>query len=104
MYQPCTSELHDPYNLITWETNDGWEMLGQAYFYANLSGEATSGEKKVKDQSGKEWDVKVRSAFRFLYVKKEGAAHGGIELKRTEIMSDSLPVVQILMARGVIKQ
>ncbi|KIW11210.1 hypothetical protein PV08_10510 [Exophiala spinifera] len=108
MYGFFTSELHEPYLLVCWETDDGWEMLGQANFYANCVGgdEKSSGErqqqqKKVKDLQGREWDVKIPSAFRFVYVKTDAAAHGGIELKRCEIMSDSMPAVQILMQRGV---
>jgi hypothetical protein len=104
MYQFFTSEFHEPYFLVTWETNDGWEMFGQANLFAELSGNATAQEKKVQDQTGRDWDVKMPSAFRFVYTKQEGAPHDGILLKRIEVMSDSLPTVQLLMARGVIKQ
>jgi hypothetical protein len=104
MYQFFTSEFHEPYFLVTWETPDGWDMIGQAHLFANLPGEATPQEEKVKDLQGREWDVKIPGAFVFQYVKQEGAPHDGIVLKRTEIMSDSMPAVQLLMARGVIKQ
>ncbi|KAJ4344576.1 uncharacterized protein N0V89_012320 [Didymosphaeria variabile] len=104
MYQYFTSEFHEPYFLVTWETNEGWEMLGQAYFFAELPGNATAQEKKAQDLAGREWDVKIPAAFHFVYVKQKDASHDGIVLKRTEIMSDSLPAVQILMARGVIQQ
>lgn len=104
MYNFFTKEFHEPYFLVCWEIDDGWEMLGQAYFYANCIGESVAGEKKVADLQGREWDVKIPSAFRFIYVKRDGAAHGGIELKRCEIMGDSMPGVHILMQRGVIKQ
>jgi len=104
MYQFFTSELHEPYFLVTWETKDGWDMIGQAHLYANLPGPPMAQEQKVKDLSGNEWDVKIPGAFRFEYVRQQGAPHDGIVLKRTEIMSDSMPAVQILMGRGVIKQ
>ncbi|ETI29505.1 hypothetical protein G647_01958 [Cladophialophora carrionii CBS 160.54] len=104
MYQFFTSESHEPYLLVTWETKDGWNMIGQAHLFANLPGQATPQEKKVKDLQGREWDVKIPGAFVFHYVRQSGAAHDGIVLKRTEIMSDSLPAVQMLMARGVIKK
>jgi hypothetical protein len=104
MYQFFTSEFHEPYFLVTWDTKDGWEMIGQALLYANLPGEPTAQEKKVKDLQGREWDVKIPGGFHFEYVKQAGAPHDGIVLKRTEITSDSMPAVQILMARGVIKQ
>ena len=104
MSQFFTSEFHEPYFLVTWDTKDGWEMIGQAFLFANLPGQATAGEKKVKDLQGREWDVKIPGGFHFEYVRQHGAPHDGITLKRTEIMSDSMPAVQILMARGVIKQ
>jgi hypothetical protein len=104
MYQFFTSELHEPYFLVCWETKDGWDMIGQAHLYANLPGDATPQEKKVKDLQGQEWHVKIPGAFVFSYVRQNGAPHDGIVLRRTEIMSDSMPAVQILMARGVIKQ
>lgn len=104
MYQFFTSEFHEPYFLVTWETKDGWEMIGQAHLFANLPGEATPQEAKVKDLQGREWDVKIPGGFRFEYVRQDGAPHDGIVLRRTEIMSDSMPAVQLLMARGVIKQ
>jgi len=103
MYALLTQELHEPYFLVCWDTKDGWEMIGQAYLFANCPGEATPQEKKVKDLQGKEWDVKIPGAFHFVYVKKEGAPHGGILMKRLEVMSDSMPVVQTLLARGVMK-
>ena len=104
MYQFFTSEFHEPYFLVTWETKDGWDMLGQAQFFANLPGAPTPQEQKAKDLQGRQWDVKIPSAFYFSYVKHSGARHDGILMKKAEIMSDSMPAVQILMARGVIKQ
>jgi hypothetical protein len=86
LYQFCKNELHEPYFLVTWETENGWAMLGQAYLFANLPGDATAQEKKAADLSGKEWDVKIPAAFRFEYVKQDGAPHDGILLKRTEIV------------------
>ncbi|KAK7184177.1 hypothetical protein DPSP01_001189 [Paraphaeosphaeria sporulosa] len=104
MYQHFTSEFHEPYFIITWETKDGWEMIGQAHIFANLRGNATAQEKKVQDLSGRDWDIKIPGAFHFWYVKQDGAPHGGILMKKKEVMSDSLPVVQILTTRGVLQQ
>jgi len=103
LYAPFTKELHEPYFCVCWETQNGWEMLGQAHLFANCPGEPGPGESKVRDGQGREWHVKIPGAFHFTYVKRNGAAHGGIELSRTEIMSDSMPAVQILMQRGVLK-
>jgi hypothetical protein len=103
LYAPFTKEFHEPYFLVSWETSDGYGMLGQAHCFANCPGEPVQGEQKVKDGQGREWDVKIPGAFLFDYVKKDGAAHGGFELRRCEIMSDSMPAVQILLKRGVMK-
>jgi len=103
LYTPFTSEYHEPFFLVTWETDDGYEMLGQAYLYANCVGQKAEGDPKVKDGQGREWEVKIPGGFRFQYVKKNGAAHGDFEMRRCEIMSDSMPAAQILMKRGVLK-
>jgi len=103
MYAPFTSEFHEPYFLVCWETSDGWAMLGQAYLFANMAGNPGEGEQKARDGQGREWDVQIPSAFHFNYAKREGAAHAGIEMRRAEIMSDSMPAVQILMKRGLLK-
>lgn len=97
IYGPFTTNLHYPGLLVCFETETGWTMMGQAHLYADLVGAAGEGEKKVKDASGKEWDVSIPSAFLFDYVKTEK----GIRLSRTDIHGDSLPAVQILMKRGV---
>jgi hypothetical protein len=102
MYKLFTSEFHEPYFLVTWETENGWEMLGDANLYANIPGEPTPDQKKVTDGQGREWDVVIPSGFKFHYTKKEGAP-GGIAISRTEITSDALPPIQIAVARGVIK-
>lgn len=103
MYAPFTKEFHEPYFLVCWETDNGWAMLGQAHMFANCAGEPAAGEVKVKDLQGREWDVKIPGAFHFTYVKTEGAAHGGIVMSKAEIMSDSMPAVQILLKRGALK-
>lgn len=103
MYASFTKEFHEPYFLVVWENSDGYEMLGQAHLFGNIPGQASAGEQKVRDGQGREWDVKIPGAFHFHYVKNPNAAHGGFELKRAEIISDSMPAVQILMKRGLLK-
>ncbi|OQU95184.1 hypothetical protein CLAIMM_01428 [Cladophialophora immunda] len=103
MYAPFSAEFHEPYFLVCFDTDEGWEMIGQAYLFANCQGAPTAQEKKVKDLQGREWDVKIPGGFHFFYAKQPGAPHDGIVLKKTEIMSDSMPAVQILLARGVLK-
>ena len=103
MYQFFTKEFHEPYFLVCWENDQGWQMFGQAHMFANLPGNPSAGEQKVKDLQGREWDVKIPGAFNFVYAKNPGAAHGGIEMTKAEIMSDSGPAVVNLLKRGVLK-
>ncbi|KIY02563.1 uncharacterized protein Z520_01028 [Fonsecaea multimorphosa CBS 102226] len=103
VYSAFTSEFHEPYFLICVDTDDGWEMIGTAHMFANCQGTPTAAEKKVKDLQGREWDVKIPGGFHFYYAKQSKAAHDGIVLKKTEILCDSMPAVQILLARGVLK-
>jgi len=104
LYSPFTEHLHEPFFLSCHETDYGWEMIGQAMVYANLQGKQAAGEQKVKDLTGKEWDIKVPGGFRFQYVKDAKAKNGGgIVLRMTQIMSDSGPAMMGMMKRGLIK-
>ncbi len=86
LYGPFTAQYHEPSFVMCSETDDGWEMLGQATLFVNLPGEPAAGEKKVKDASGKEWDTGVPSGFHFYYKKDDNADNGlGMYFKRTEI-------------------
>lgn len=102
VYAPFSEYTHIPYYLVCHDTDDGWEMIGQAHLYGNLVGERHEGEApKVKDKQGREWDVCIPGAFRFQYVKGKGKH--GMALKRTDIHSDSMPAGMTLIKRGVIK-
>lgn len=102
IYGPLTEQFHEPYFISATETDDGWEMLGQAKLFANLPGKPAQGETKAKDLSGKSWDVGVPSAFHFWY-KKEKDGPDGLAIKRTEIISDSAVPMKVMMGRGLIK-
>ena len=103
IYAPFAAGMyHSPRFWSCWEIeNGGWEMVGDAIFYADLPGDG--GEKKHVDENGKKWDLGQPSMFRFLYVKDEQAP-GGFLIKRTEVFSDTFPAVQEMMKRGLIKQ
>lgn len=102
VYGNFASFTHTPQFLVSWETEDGWAMLGIANLYAILPGSSDGGE-KVTDSKNKKWDVVVPSAFHFDYVKSDKAKHHGILLKKTRIFGDSGPVVVGLLKRGIIK-
>jgi len=84
---------------VCYELDDGsgWAMIGDAWLYFDLPGEA-KGE-GVTDVEGRKWQMRVPGGFHFVY-KKEG---GGIRLATTAITSDSGPVVVELLRRGVMK-
>ena len=76
-------------------------QIGQADVYANLH--VPGPEPKVRDPSGKEWDVVTNSAFHFEYVKDSKAKHDGIKLKSTKIFCDSGPALMLMLKRGQLK-
>jgi hypothetical protein len=47
LYGPFTSYFHEPYFMMCSETNDRYEMLGQAKLFANLPGAPAPGESKA---------------------------------------------------------
>lgn len=96
VYAPFSSHLHDPYFAVTWENDNGWEMIGAANLYWNLA--APGDGAKVKDSQGKEWDGKGPAAFKFRYVKQ---ADGGIKMGSTEIFADPTAAVVTMLKRGM---
>jgi hypothetical protein len=97
-YGPLPKYSHQPTYINWYETDDGWEMIGSADVCMNLAGAAGSGGAK-SNRDGASWELKVPGAFKFNYVK-----HGdSFLLKRTEIFSDSGPVVMSLLKKGVLK-
>lgn len=61
-------------------------MLGNAFLYGALPGSPAAGESKVKDSTGKEWDIQIPGGFHFQFVKDDKAKNGnGFALKRTEV-------------------
>ena len=59
LFAPFTSHLHQPMYACCTETKNGYEMLAQAWIFANFPGVASAEEQKHKDAQGKEWDMKV---------------------------------------------
>ena len=100
VYGALIAHYHDPYYSSTVEGKNGtWEMIGQAKLYAKLPGNPAEGEKPVKDPKGRSWDIALPAAFKFVYAKGDGPE--GLLMTRTELMSDSTPIVMTLLKRGV---
>ncbi|MCJ1303633.1 hypothetical protein MMC08_006443 [Hypocenomyce scalaris] len=102
VYAPFPAHLHEPSYLLATESASGWKMLGVANVYFALPG-PPSAEAKVKDLSGKEWDVVVPSSFHFEYEKSDKAKEGGIVLKSTKIYGDTAPVLVRMLKQGLVK-
>lgn len=101
VYAPFRSHLHEPSFLACFETEHGWEMIGQARVCADLQVRGT--ESRMKDLSGKEWDCVTPGAFHFFYVRDEKAVHGGILLKSSHIFADSGPALVRMLKVGQVK-
>lgn len=103
IYAPFSSYKHVPHQLVVYEVDDGWEMLGFATLYWCLAGAAAAGAGDagagVTDQQGNRWDGMNPAAFGFRYRKVEG----GIRLARTEVVADSGVVVGDMLKKGLLK-
>lgn len=76
-------------------------MLGFANAYFTLPGEAKDGEQGVTSKNGRKWDVCVPSAYRFFFREVEKAEVGGLLLTRSELYSDSMPLMKMLGERSL---
>jgi hypothetical protein len=99
-YAPFTSHYHEPYSMMCIETDGGYKMSAQAKIYGNLAGAPVAGESRVKDKTGKEWDVVVPGGYLGYYVKAENGL--GIAIKRTEVTADGSVPMRLMLKRGLI--
>jgi hypothetical protein len=101
-YAPFAAHMHEPNGTIScWETQDGWEMLGQATLFIDLP--VPGGPKTKKDLSGRAWDIAAPGMFQFSYVKDKGAKHDGIKMKLQKVFSDSGARMIEMIKRGMVK-
>lgn len=101
IYAPFAKWAHIPYHMITYEVEDGWEMMGLATLYWKLAvpGKTEDSGSKVKDKEGNEWDGANHAAYNFRY-KKVGDE---IRLAKTEIAADPTAVTVEMLKRGMMK-
>lgn len=78
-------------------------MFWQADCYFDLPGTPAADESRVKDPSGREWDVYFPGAYTFEYVKDVSAKHHGIRMKEIHFFTDTLPAAMKLVKRGVMQ-
>ena len=83
------------------EKADGWEFIGEATLFIDLPKEGDT--KKATDLDGRRWDLSVGSMFRFNFVKDWTAKHDGIKIRSLQMYSDTGPVVEEMLKRGIMK-
>jgi hypothetical protein len=98
LYGPLTAHWHEPFFLNCFETEYGYEMIGQATMWANLPGEPAAGETKKHDKNGKAWDVGGPGSFHFKFKKHRDS----FQFTRTEIYADTGPIMMGMLRRGVL--
>ena len=76
-------------------------MLSTAHSYMNLL--APGNERKVKDEHGQEWDLKITAGWRFQFRKDAGGISNGIRIQKIQMTMDSLPAVALMVRRGMVK-
>lgn len=99
-YSPFTSLYHEPQSFMCTDTDDGFKIKGQAKLFGNLPGPAADGEIRVKDKTGKEWDIAIPGGWINEYVKYENEL--GWAIKRSEVPGDGGIVKDVLLKRGQI--
>lgn len=96
MYAPFAAQKHVPEFLVSWETDDGWGMIGVANMYFRLHQLPEGSE---TDPEGGKWHGHLSSSFVFFYVKDNS---GNIKLKETKIFGDSTPALKVMLQNGML--
>ena len=94
-YAPFAKHLHEPTFLVTWETEDGYGMMGIASLYFNLHGPAPDAQ---TDRYGEKWHGVVQAAYRFYYTKDGNS----FKMKETTIFADLGPVFKTMLQNKMI--
>ena len=110
IYGRFSGHWHDPTFFVVWETEEGYEMIGQANVWLDLDVaegelEKKKGEwEKVKDRNGKEWDAVMPGSFHFGFVKAEGGGENGhgLLMNYTQMFADSAPVTGLMIKAGLV--
>ncbi|KAB8225049.1 hypothetical protein BDV33DRAFT_198895 [Aspergillus novoparasiticus] len=100
-YSAFKLSYHEPKWVCVAEKVDGWEFVGEATLFIDLPREG--GIKKAVDLDGRRWDLGLECMFRFNFVKDWTAKHDGIKIRSMQIYSDSGPVVEEMLRRGIMK-
>jgi hypothetical protein len=97
MYANFTEHYHEPREIIVWETETGYEMVGFAHIFANLP---TAAEKTVADLEGRKWHVGVPGSFKFVYVK-DASGPQGLKIKYQATMGDGIGILKAVVESGM---
>ncbi|KAF2396962.1 hypothetical protein EJ06DRAFT_533675 [Trichodelitschia bisporula] len=92
IYAVFAEAKHEPSGtVVAWETEKGWEMMGQFFMWANLRGPPTplsKGDSWAIDSEGREWDRTGLAMFYFKFVKDPSALHGGLHINECRMWAE----------------
>ena len=105
LYGDFSGHQHDPIFFVVWETQDGWELIGEGNVYADFAAGGDVGD-KVKNRTGREWHTLMYGSFHFEFVRSEAGEKNkyGILIKSLRIFADSLPILGGKIKRGIVKK
>ncbi|KAI9768514.1 MAG: hypothetical protein M1839_004036 [Geoglossum umbratile] len=87
IYERFASFYHEPQLTVCIKVDDGFNTLCQLKIYASLLSAPAAGASKVRDNSGKEWDVAIPGCYYNVITYDDKAANGlGMTFKRVEFM------------------
>ncbi|KAF2401288.1 hypothetical protein EJ06DRAFT_529413 [Trichodelitschia bisporula] len=99
-YAPFKETKHAPSGtVVVWETEKGWEMMGQVTLWGDLK---LPGDSLVVDSEGRAWDTAGPAMFHFKYVKDPEAPHGGLRISECKVCADRAGTYQEMMKRGMV--
>lgn len=109
-FKPFKARENHPVFAITvpWEGHkpDGkkrWLLMALAEAYLELADSSSTGQSKVKDREGKEWDFGQTQAYRIVILEDARAKHDGFVIESVEIYGDRLAIFQGMKERGLMK-
>lgn len=101
-YRAFSSSLHEPQWACVWESQNIWNVIGEAIVYGDFPDTGTE-NKRFEDRTGRTWDERLCGMFRFEFVQDKDAIHDGMKMKRLQAYCDTSPMVADMLKRGMMK-
>lgn len=98
-YAPFTDgHKHDPTELLVWEEENHWCMLGHAKLFIGFKGT----DKTIEDPQGEKWNVAIEATYRFAYVRDDTGSGSGFKVKEMKICADPMPAVGFMLKHEIV--